>query len=63
MLADALRTVFDIAFDHKSLYQLFDIGILIAAVYDILCDTYLLKILLAGVVVVCIYDNGGIYKI
>ena len=42
MLANALGAIFNIAFDHQTLYQPLDHRVLIAAVDDILCDADLL---------------------
>ena len=49
MLLGLCGAVLDIAFDHQSLNELFNIGVLIAAVNDILGDTYLLEIFLMEV--------------
>ena len=57
MLICFLCAVFQITFDHQTFYQSFEGGILIAAVNNVLGNADLLQILLAGVVMVGIYDD------
>ena len=57
MLISLLGTVFQITFDHQSLDQPLNGGVLVAAVDDILGDTDLFQILLAGIVVIGVYDD------
>ena len=63
MFLGLTSAVLKVTLNHESLNQTLDICILIAAVNNILGDTNLLKPLLAGVVVVGIYNDGGIGEI
>ena len=63
MLANLLAAGFDIALNHKALYQPFDISGMTAAVKDFLCNPDLLLILLVGVGMVGIHDAGRVLQI
>ena len=63
VFADPAAAGFDVAFDHKSLYQTTDVIRVAAAVQDFLGNTHLFGVLLVGIGVVGIYDAGWILKI
>lgn len=57
-----LRTFLDIRFDHKPLDDGFDVGGLAHAVQHFFCDTRLFKEFFCGIRVVCIHNNGVVFK-
>ena len=63
MLLGLASAVLKVAFYHKTFDDLLDIGVLITAVNYVLGNTYLLEIFLAGVVVICVNYDSGIYEI
>ena len=63
MIADILAAFQEIAFDHNTLYKLFQVGIVIAAVKNLTDNTDLFFILFAGVGVVDVNNNSRIFEI
>ena len=57
---DFLAAGFNVALNHKALYQMFDIAGVAAAVEHFLGYTNLFMVLLVGVGVVGVHDDGGI---
>ena len=57
---DFLAAGFNVALNHKALYQMFDIAGVAAAVEHFLGYTNLFMVLLVGVGVVGVHDAGGI---
>ena len=62
-LANLLCSVFDIAFDHETLYQRSNFFAVAAAVQYFVADADLFQIFLAGIGMVCIYDHSRILVI
>ena len=63
MLADLLTAGLQVAFNHQALYHGGNVGIMTAAVEDLLGNTDLFHILLAGVGMIAVHNAGGILQI
>ena len=59
---DFLAAGFNVALNHKALYQMFDIAGVAAAVEHFLGYTNLFMVLLVRVGVVCVHDTGRILQ-
>ena len=57
MISDRLISLFDVTFNHQTLYQRTDIGINLAVIHHFFCDTDLFLKLLSGVGMVGINDG------
>ena len=60
MLANFLASVFQITFNHKALYHVFDVLVMTASIEHVLADSRLLVVLFGRIGVVCIDDKRRI---
>lgn len=60
--ADFLTAVFDVALDHQTANKAVKVAVVANTVKDFFADTDLLKIFFAGVGMVGIYDDAGVFE-
>lgn len=60
--ADLLAAVFDVALDHQTANKAVKVAVVANAVKNFFTDADLLKIFFAGIGMVGIYDNAGIFE-